>query len=156
MLTEKQKNRQTPAWWSTESNVETRMMIIIIYQAPIYSNQTLKLEQIFIMYVSKNSSFFAVYFLFCKVFLPTNNIKKLFLSLQLQLLPISDDLIIERLFFFRGNVNAREQVVKKSQNLVNIPCGPSIMDYPETSGNLRKPAAKVTGRFSGFFYYFFF
>ena len=28
------------------------------------------------------------------------------------------------------------------ENTANrIPCGPSIMDYPETSGNLRKPAA---------------
>ena len=28
--------------------------------------------------------------------------------------------------------------------------GPSIMDYPETSGNLRKPAAEVSGRFPDF------
>ena len=32
----------------------------------------------------------------------------------------------------------------------SIPCGPSIMDYPETSGNLRKPAAAVSGRFPDF------
>ena len=31
--------------------------------------------------------------------------------------------------------------------IYNIPCGPSILDYPETSGNLRKPAAEVFGRF---------
>ena len=28
-----------------------------------------------------------------------------------------------------------------------LPCGPSMMDYPETSGNLRKPAVAVSGRF---------
>ena len=34
------------------------------------------------------------------------------------------------------------------ENTANrIPCGPSIMDYPETSGNLRKPAAAVFSRF---------
>jgi hypothetical protein len=32
-----------------------------------------------------------------------------------------------------------------------ILCGPSIIDYPETSGNLRKPAASVSGRFPNFF-----
>jgi hypothetical protein len=26
----------------------------------------------------------------------------------------------------------------------DIRCGPSIVDYPETSGNLRKPAAEVS------------
>ena len=31
-----------------------------------------------------------------------------------------------------------------------ILCGSSIMDYPETSGNLRKPAAEVSGRFPDF------
>ena len=31
-----------------------------------------------------------------------------------------------------------------------ILCGPSIMDYPETSGNLRKPAAEVSGMFPDF------
>ena len=32
-----------------------------------------------------------------------------------------------------------------------IPCGPSMMDYPETSGNLRKPAAEVSGSFQIFY-----
>ena len=31
-----------------------------------------------------------------------------------------------------------------------IPCGPSMMDYPETSGNLRKQAAEVSGKFPNF------
>ena len=31
-----------------------------------------------------------------------------------------------------------------------ILCGPSIMDYAETSGNVRKPAAEVSGRFPDF------
>ena len=31
-----------------------------------------------------------------------------------------------------------------------ILCGSSIMDYPETSGNLRKLAAEVSGRFPDF------
>ena len=33
-----------------------------------------------------------------------------------------------------------------------IPCGPSKMDYLETSGNLRKPAAVVSGRFPDFLF----
>ena len=47
-------------------------------------------------------------------------------------------------------------VIKLSSNAIfirvqldssNIPCGPSLMEYPETSGNLRKPAAVVSSRF---------
>ena len=32
-----------------------------------------------------------------------------------------------------------------------LPCGPSIMDCPETFGNLRKLAVEVSGRFSAGF-----
>ena len=50
-------------------------------------------------------------------------------------------------------------VIKLSSNAIfirvqldsgNIPCGPSMMDYPETSGNLRKLAVEVSGRFPDF------
>ena len=34
----------------------------------------------------------------------------------------------------------------------HIPCGPSMMDYPETSGSLRKPASEVSGRFPYLYY----
>ena len=36
-----------------------------------------------------------------------------------------------------------------------LPCGPSIMDYPETSGNLRKLAVEVSGRFPAGFQIFY-
>ena len=39
------------------------------------------------------------------------------------------------------------KVIKKCYIL----CGPSMMDYPETSGNLRKLAAEVSGRFLDIF-----
>ena len=38
----------------------------------------------------------------------------------------------------------------KVRTHVCVPCGLSMMDYRETSGNLRKPAAEVSGRFQFF------
>ena len=38
---------------------------------------------------------------------------------------------------------------------VKLLCGPSMMDYPETSRNLWKPAAEVSGRFPAGFQIFY-
>ena len=35
--------------------------------------------------------------------------------------------------------------------MLDIRCGPSMIDYPKTSGNLWKLAAAVSGRFPEFF-----
>ena len=38
---------------------------------------------------------------------------------------------------------SKQEIVKNNAK----PCGPSMMEYPETSGNPPKPAAVVSGRF---------
>ena len=47
--------------------------------------------------------------------------------------------------------NSKEILGKEWWQKHNLPCGPSMKDYPETSGNLRKPAVAVSGRFSAGF-----
>ena len=44
--------------------------------------------------------------------------------------------------------------LKKGKNhaVAVLPCGPSMMDCPETSGNLRKLAAEVSDRFPAGFW----
>ena len=44
-----------------------------------------------------------------------------------------------------------KDLIIKMHHHVYIPCGPSMMDYPETCGNLRKLAAEVSGRFPDIF-----